>query len=389
MLALYRSGARPEALEAYRDAAGGARRARDRAGRDAATARAADPRRRTPRSTCPASGCSRTAAFRLPGPLVPASPFPFVGRAHELATLRRAARASRGRRGRGSCCSPARRAPARRGSSRELAHEAAARGVLVLYGASDAAVSMPYQPLREWLEFLLRVCDPDALAECLGATAKAGAARPRARASDRHRSSGSGGSRGRPLPRSRVPPRRLLTKMARVQPLLLVADDLHWADSETLHLLRRLARTAPEARMLVVAAFRDPGEAIAPALADTLADVSRLDAVTRAPTRKSRRLRRGRIHPPLDGRGCKRRARRRRSASSPTAPRSSYVSSGATFARTMPSRCLAACDCRFRFPNCAVRAASGTSSASAFLGLLPRHGRSSSLLLSPERDAKR
>ena len=44
---------------------------------------------------------------------------------------------------------------------REFAHEAAAEGVLVCYGVSDAAVSTPYQPLREWLEFLLRVCDPD------------------------------------------------------------------------------------------------------------------------------------------------------------------------------------------------------------------------------------
>ena len=52
---------------------------------------------------------------------------------------------------------------------RELAHEAAARGVLVLYGASDAAVSTPYQPLREWLEFLLRAsATPTRWAECLG-----------------------------------------------------------------------------------------------------------------------------------------------------------------------------------------------------------------------------
>ena len=43
---------------------------------------------------------------------------------------------------------------------RELALEAAARGVLVLYGAPDAVVSTPYQPLREWLEFLLRVVRP-------------------------------------------------------------------------------------------------------------------------------------------------------------------------------------------------------------------------------------
>ena len=51
---------------------------------------------------------------------------------------------------------------------RELRHEAAGHGALVLYGVSDAVVSTPYQPLREWLEFLLRVCDPEALAEALG-----------------------------------------------------------------------------------------------------------------------------------------------------------------------------------------------------------------------------
>ena len=53
----------------------------------------------------------------------------------------------------------------------ELAREAAARGALVLYGASDAAVSTPYQPLREWLEFLLRNCDADTLEKCLAGSA--------------------------------------------------------------------------------------------------------------------------------------------------------------------------------------------------------------------------
>ncbi len=73
----------------------------------------------------------------------------------------------------------------------------------------------------------------------------------------------------------------MLTRLSRVQPLLLVVDDLHWSDGETLDLLRRLARTAPETRIVVVAAFRDRGEEIGPALVDALADLSRLDAVTR------------------------------------------------------------------------------------------------------------
>ena len=45
-----------------------------------------------------------------------------------------------------------------------------------------------------------------------------------------------------------------LLRLSRLRPLLLVVDDLHWSDSGTLHLLSRLARTAPEARMVVLAA---------------------------------------------------------------------------------------------------------------------------------------
>ena len=70
-------------------------------------------------------------------------------------------------------------------------------------------------------------------------------------------------------------------RLSRLQPLLLVVDDLHWADSGTLHLLARLARTAPEARIVVVAAFRDRGEETNAELSEALADLSRLEGVTR------------------------------------------------------------------------------------------------------------
>jgi tetratricopeptide (TPR) repeat protein len=62
---------------------------------------------------------------------------------------------------------------------------------------------------------------------------------------------------------------------------LLIADDVHWADSETLQLLRRLTRGGPEARMLAIAAFRDRGEEVSPALAHTLAEMGRLDGACR------------------------------------------------------------------------------------------------------------
>jgi predicted ATPase len=215
----------------------------------------------------------------LPGPLVPTPPFPFVGRGGELAVLRALLERTAG--GEGSLALLG--AEAGGGKTRllrEFAHEAAAEGVLVCYGISDAAVSTPYQPLREWLEFLLRVCQPDSLLECLGAEGKSltrlvpelarltgGAAAPAGDPeSDRYvlQSAAAG----------------LLGRLSERQPLLLVADDVHWSDSETLLLLRRLARTAPETRLLVVAAYRDRGEKLDRGFTDTLSDLSRLDAST-------------------------------------------------------------------------------------------------------------
>ena len=167
--------------------------------------------------------------------------------------------------------------------ARELAHEVCDRGALVLYGTSDAAVRIPYEPLRQWLEYLLRVCEPSELRECLGdgailarlvpelaAVAEPAPPRglsmssPTATCFSVRRQDCSRGSRGR----------------ARC---LAIADDVHWADDETLHLLRTLARTAPETRMLVVASYRDVPADTRPAVVDALADLWRIDGVTRLP----------------------------------------------------------------------------------------------------------
>jgi len=82
------------------------------------------------------------------------------------------------------------------------------------------------------------------------------------------------------LPSSpRLPPDeehlRLLDGLARFvlagterAPVLLLLDDMHWADPSTLRLLRHLARSASDARLLVVLAYRDTEAA--PALLDVL-----------------------------------------------------------------------------------------------------------------------
>src|SRR4029453_5902205 len=67
-----------------------------------------------------------------------------------------------------------------------------------------------------------------------------------------------------PPPPARPPPerrRRLFEALAGAVlapagPLLLVADDLHWTDRETLQFLHYLLRAHPQARLLVVATVR-------------------------------------------------------------------------------------------------------------------------------------
>ena len=278
MLALYRAGRQVDALAAYRDAQaalselgiepGRCLRGLERQVLTQDTV--LDLRRSRPLTT------ASNGRVHLPGALIPASPFPFVGRSRELEQAR--GLLERAEAGEGGVLLLA--GDAGCGKTRivqELGREAAASGALVLYGSSDAAVTVPYQPVREWLEFALRVCDHEALRECLG---------PRAASLGRLSAevaalAGRGGA---------VEPDRfglqsavteVLRRMSEVQPLLLVLDDLHWADSETLQLLRHVARRAPELRVLVVAAFRPQGDEYDGMLGEALGALERLDSVAR------------------------------------------------------------------------------------------------------------
>ena len=65
----------------------------------------------------------------------------------------------------------------------------------------------------------------------------------------------------------------LLSSIARHAPILLVLDDLHWADRPTLLLLRHLARALRPERLLVLVAFRT--EAATDVLLDALGELHR------------------------------------------------------------------------------------------------------------------
>jgi predicted ATPase len=63
----------------------------------------------------------------------------------------------------------------------------------------------------------------------------------------------------------------VLRRLGRIGPVLLVLEDLHWADSATLDVLTFVLRTLRGARLLVVGTYRadDPGELLAGWLAET------------------------------------------------------------------------------------------------------------------------
>jgi len=217
----------------------------------------------------------------LPGPLRLPPSSPFVGRTVELATLRALVPRAAGETRRIALIG----GEAGSGKSRlvrEFAHEVASEGLLVLYGACDAVVATPYRPFAEALEQLVRSTDPEVLRADLGS---------------------AGGELARLLPdlparvgglpapiaadpdterhRLHTAVTDLLAGAGRRQPLLLVIEDGHWADTPTLLLLRHLARASTDARVLVLATFRDTEADVPAELADALADLRRVEDVAR------------------------------------------------------------------------------------------------------------
>jgi DNA-binding SARP family transcriptional activator len=150
----------------------------------------------------------------------------------------------------------------------ELARRAHAQGGAVLLGRSDEHALVPFQP---WIEALERLLDALPAADVDhwltahdGALARLLPARSAAQAR-------TGDPRERYLAFELV--RALLEDVAARWPVLLVLDDVHWADADSLSLLRHLARSALRTRLLVVLCAR--ADELEPATARTLAELRR------------------------------------------------------------------------------------------------------------------
>jgi class 3 adenylate cyclase/tetratricopeptide (TPR) repeat protein len=166
--------------------------------------------------------------------------------------------------------------------ARELTHQAHEDGAIVLFGRCDEDALVPYQPFVEALRFYVSVCARGDLVDQLGEAA-----------ADLTRLVPEIGDRISGLPPAEsVDPEaeryrlfravaRVLTEAARNAPLLLILDDLHWADRPTLALLRHVLRDPAPAPLLVCGTYRDTDLDRKHPFAETLADLRRENAYER------------------------------------------------------------------------------------------------------------
>ncbi|MDA0178708.1 protein kinase [Solirubrobacter phytolaccae] len=156
----------------------------------------------------------------------------------------------------------------------EIAREAHAGGATVLFGRSDAESLVPYQPFITAIQH--RVAHRQTLyfpPELMPALAELGRFIPALR---RHTPASAPVSGEPEVDRYRLfaAVTRLLAFVAREHPVVLILDDIQWADASTALLLAHMLQDPDPVKLLVVATMRD-SETVADELLDLLARLRR------------------------------------------------------------------------------------------------------------------
>jgi class 3 adenylate cyclase/tetratricopeptide (TPR) repeat protein len=152
---------------------------------------------------------------------------------------------------------------------------------IVLFGRCEADVTTPYRPFVEALGHLVREADdellaaigPHVLAELVPVVPDA-AARLALPSVDRRGETDI----DRFVLMNAI--RSALARTAAVVPVLLIIEDLHWADEATRHTVRHLAQAADEMALTIVANYRDTDLDAGHPLRSLLAEIHRERNVT-------------------------------------------------------------------------------------------------------------
>ena len=154
-----------------------------------------------------------------------------------------------------------------------------AQGAVVLYGRCDEDVGVPYQPWMEARTFLVQDASQEILEDHV--RARGGEmTRPATRLAERtgaQAPSTIDADADRQSLFSAVID--LLVRMAAVSPVVLVIDDLQWADRPSLRLLRHVTSTDLSLRLLIVGSFRDNEIGGDHPFADVLATLHRVERI--------------------------------------------------------------------------------------------------------------
>ena len=168
--------------------------------------------------------------------------------------------------------------------SSELAVTAHGRGALTLYGRCDEELGLPYQPWVEAIGYLLEEAGDDLLEEAVRLHGpELSLLVPSV--SRRFPDVGAPASTDAETERYRLlqAVTALLSLISEDQPVLLVLDDLHWADKPTLTLLRHVFTNLKSTSLMIVSTYRDSDLETGHPLIDTVAALRRENGVEQLP----------------------------------------------------------------------------------------------------------
>ena len=166
----------------------------------------------------------------------------------------------------------------------EFARAAHRAGAIVLAGCCDREQIVPYQPFAEVLRHLVATIPAGTLRAITGSWAP-DLARLVPQLGDRLPGLPPPSAAGPQTARYRLfeGVTAALVALSRAAPVVLMIDDLQWADDSTLALLRHLMRHGDQAPLLIVAACRDSEVSAGHPLTAVLADLHQQDQVTVVP----------------------------------------------------------------------------------------------------------